>query len=144
MSDRDHARELGAVRTGLAVSSVLCLAELVGGWFTNSLALLTDAAHMLTDVAALALTLFALWIAEPARQRAARRSATARAEILAALVNGVVLCVLVLGIILGGVARGCSGPPRCARGRCSSFAVARPAGEPLRRARAARAPGRAA
>src|SRR4029450_6442956 len=60
---RDHGGERGAVRTGLAVSSVLFVAERGGGWLTNSLALLTDAAHMFTDVAALALTLFALWIA---------------------------------------------------------------------------------
>jgi cobalt-zinc-cadmium efflux system protein len=98
VGERDRHRERGAVRTGLAVSSVLCLAELVGGWVTNSLALLTDATHMFTDVAALALTLFALRLAE----RPASGSKTygyARAEILAALVNGVVLCVLVLFIL---------------------------------------------
>jgi cobalt-zinc-cadmium efflux system protein len=66
---------------------------------TNSLALLTDAAHMFTDVAAMSLTLFALWIAtRPASER--KTFGYYRAEILAALVNGVVLCVLVLGIIL--------------------------------------------
>lgn len=99
VGERDATRERGAVRTGLAVSSVLCLTELVGGWLTNSLALLTDAAHMFTDVAALSLTLFALWVAA----RPASDSKTfgyARAEILAALVNGVVLCVLVLLIVL--------------------------------------------
>jgi cobalt-zinc-cadmium efflux system protein len=96
---RDHGGERGAVRTGVAVSSVLCLAELVGGWLTNSLALLTDAAHMFTDVAALVLTLFALWVAS----RPASDSKTfgyARAEILAALVNGVVLWVLVVLIVV--------------------------------------------
>jgi len=99
MSDREHAREVGAVRTGLVASSVVCLLELVGGWLTNSLALLTDAAHMFTDVAAMSLTLFALWIAtRPASER--KTFGYYRAEILAALVNGVVLCVLVLGIIL--------------------------------------------
>src|SRR5262245_35752647 len=99
MTEREHAGELRAVRTGLAASSVLCLVELAGGWLTNSLALLTDAAHMLTDVGALALTLFALWIAgRPASER--KTFGYYRAEILAALVNGVVLCVLVLGIIL--------------------------------------------
>ncbi len=98
MGERDQARERGAVRTGLAVSAVLCVAELVGGWLTNSLALVTDAAHMFTDVAALTLTLFALWAAE----RPASDSKTfgyVRAEILAALVNGAVLCVLVLFIV---------------------------------------------
>ncbi|TMA43110.1 MAG: cation transporter, partial [Deltaproteobacteria bacterium] len=45
MEDRNTARELGAVRTGLVFSSLLCVAELVGGYLTNSLALVTDAAH---------------------------------------------------------------------------------------------------
>jgi cobalt-zinc-cadmium efflux system protein len=99
MSDREHEREVGAVRTGLVASSVVCLVELAGGWLTNSLALLTDAAHMFTDVAAMSLTLFALWIAcRPASER--KTFGYYRAEILAALVNGVVLCVLVLGIVL--------------------------------------------
>lgn len=98
MSGRDRLRERGAVRTGLAVSSVLCLTELLGGWLTNSLALLTDAAHMFTDVAALALTLFALRLADrPASEH--KTFGYARAEILAALVNGVVLCFLVAMIV---------------------------------------------
>jgi cobalt-zinc-cadmium efflux system protein len=97
--DRDHAGERGAVRTGLVVSSVLCVAELVGGWWTNSLALLSDAAHMLTDVGALALTLFALWIgSRPASER--KTFGYYRAEILAALVNGVVLWIVVFFITL--------------------------------------------
>ena len=90
MEDRNTARELGAVRTALVTSSLLCVAELVGGYVTNSLALVTDAAHVFTDVAALTLTLFALWISS----RPASESKTFgyyRAEILAALVNGVVL-----------------------------------------------------
>jgi cobalt-zinc-cadmium efflux system protein len=96
--DRDHAREVGAVQSGLVVTAVLCVAELVGGWWTNSLALMSDAAHMFTDVAALALTLFALWIGS----RPASESKTFgyyRAEILAALVNGVLLVVIVLFIV---------------------------------------------
>ena len=39
------------------------IAEAVGGWFANSLALIADAGHMLTDVAAMLLTLFAFWFA---------------------------------------------------------------------------------
>jgi cobalt-zinc-cadmium efflux system protein len=110
VGERDQRGERGAVRTGLVVSLVLCLAELVGGWLTNSLALLTDAAHMFTDVAALGLTLFALRMAE----RPASDSKTygyVRAEILAALVNGVVLCVLVTGILWEAWTRVQSPPP---------------------------------
>ena len=49
MPRRDHARELAAVRTALAITAVVCLVELIGGYLTNSLALMTDAAHMFTD-----------------------------------------------------------------------------------------------
>ena len=94
MEERNTARELGALRTALFASSLLCVGELAGGYATNSLALITDAAHVFTDVAALALTLFALWICS----RPASESKTFgyyRAEILAALVNGVVLWLVI-------------------------------------------------
>src|SRR2546422_10814174 len=62
MHPRDQDREFAAVRNGLVVTAALCVVELVGGWFTNSLALVSDAAHLFADVAALAPTLFALWV----------------------------------------------------------------------------------
>jgi cobalt-zinc-cadmium efflux system protein len=97
MHERDHAREVGAVRVGLGATALLCVAELIGGWLTNSLALLTDAVHMLSDVAALGLSLFALWVcARPAS--VTKTFGYYRAEILAALVNGVVLWVIVVFI----------------------------------------------
>ena len=97
MHPRHHGRELGAVRFGLAATALLCVAELVGGWLTNSLALMSDAVHMLGDVAALGLSLFAIWVCS----RPASLTKTFgyyRAEILAALLNGVVLWVLVFFI----------------------------------------------
>jgi cobalt-zinc-cadmium efflux system protein len=66
------------------------LVEAAAGYWTNSLALLADAGHMITDVAGLALALFASWVA----QRPATREKTYgyyRVEILAALLNGVLL-----------------------------------------------------
>lgn len=94
MSGRDHAEEAGAVRSGLAITAALCVGELVGGYLTNSLALLTDAVHMFTDVGALGLTWFALWIgSRPASPQ--KTYGYYRAEILAAFVNGVVLCAVV-------------------------------------------------
>jgi cobalt-zinc-cadmium efflux system protein len=61
-------------------------AEVVGGYMANSLALLADAGHMLSDVGALALSLFAVWIARrPATDR--RTFGYYRTEILAALAN---------------------------------------------------------
>lgn len=98
MGARDVAGERGAVRTGLGVSAVLFVAELIGGWLTNSLALLSDAVHMFTDLAALGLALFAIWICS--RPASATKSyGYYRAEILIALLNGVTLWVLVLFIL---------------------------------------------
>ncbi len=73
-------------------------AEAIGGWLTNSLALLADAGHMLTDVAALALTLAAIWFASrPATPR--KTYGYYRLEILAAFVNGIALVLLSLWVI---------------------------------------------
>jgi len=73
------------------------LAEVIGGFLTNSLALLSDAGHMLADLAALALAMLALWFAA----RPATTTKTYgyyRMEILAALANGVALVVISLVI----------------------------------------------
>ncbi len=77
----------------LALAALVLIVEIAGGLFTGSLALLSDAGHVLTDVGGLALALIAI--------RFARRPATAektfgfhRAEILAALVNAVVLFLI--------------------------------------------------
>jgi cobalt-zinc-cadmium efflux system protein len=72
--------------------------ELGAGFYTNSLALLADAGHMLTDLAALSLSLFALKIAErPATNE--KTFGYLRAEILAALANGVFLVLVGLTIV---------------------------------------------
>ena len=72
----------------LAITSIFLLVEVVGAYISNSLALLADAAHMLTDVAAIGLALFAISLAR--RQTTAERTfGFLRAEILAALVNAV-------------------------------------------------------
>ena len=88
------------------------IAEAVGGWLTNSLALVADAGHMLTDVAALTLTLFAIWFASrPATSK--KTYGYYRLEILAAFVNGIALVLLSLWIIYEGVQRWQS-PPQVA------------------------------
>ena len=67
---------------------VYMLVEAIGGWLTNSLALIADAGHMLTDVAALGLTLAAIWFGS--RPATARKTfGYYRLEILAAFVNGI-------------------------------------------------------
>jgi cobalt-zinc-cadmium efflux system protein len=79
--------------TVLALTAVYMLAEALGGWWTGSLALLADAGHMLTDVAALALALFAIWFsARPATS--SKTFGYYRLEILAALINGVALVLI--------------------------------------------------
>lgn len=103
-SDHDHAhdhdhdlRELGRRRLAivLAITAVFMVVELVGGLLANSLALIADAAHMLSDVASLALAIFALWFSR--RPATARRSfGYLRIEILAALINGATLIALSL------------------------------------------------
>ena len=74
----------------LVLVTLYMVAEVVGGYLTGSLALLADAGHMLSDAAALALSLFAIWIArKPATPR--HTYGYYRTEILAALANGATL-----------------------------------------------------
>ncbi len=85
------------------------IAEALGGWLTNSLALLADAGHMLTDVAALSLTLFAIWFASrPATSK--KTYGYYRLEILAAFVNGIALVLLSVWIIYEAFQRWSSPP----------------------------------
>ncbi|MEJ7759363.1 MAG: cation diffusion facilitator family transporter [Gemmatimonadaceae bacterium] len=98
-----HNHGAGASRRRLATVLVLVsfymVAEAVGGWLTNSLALMADAGHMLSDAGALALSLFAVWIAQrPATSR--RTYGYHRTEILAALVNGATLVAISLLIFV--------------------------------------------
>lgn len=86
------------LKAALVLTFVYMLAEAVGGWFANSLALIADAGHMLTDVAAMLLTLFAFWFA--ARPATSQKTyGYYRIEILAAFVNGVVLVVLSIWVV---------------------------------------------
>jgi cobalt-zinc-cadmium efflux system protein len=81
----------------LGVTSAYFGTELAGGYLTGSLALLSDAVHMLTDIAALCLGMLTLWIStRPASS--AKTYGYLRAEILGALLNGLFLWVLVVFI----------------------------------------------
>jgi len=104
MDAHDHgrttaaARSRGALFTTLGLTVAFMLIEFAAGLWTGSLALVADAGHMLTDAGALALALFASWIA--ARPPTpAKTYGYYRAEILAALVNAVVL-LAVAGVVL--------------------------------------------
>lgn len=77
----------------LLITSSIMLLEFFGGLITNSLALLSDSGHMLSDAASLALSLTAMWIAtKPVR--ASKTYGFHRFEILAALFNGVTLFII--------------------------------------------------
>lgn len=92
---RHHERTL--LKLALAVTGGYCVVEFVGGLLTNSLALLSDAGHMLSDVTAMALSLFAAYVATlPVTSQ--KTFGYYRAEILAAFLNGLALW-LVAGII---------------------------------------------
>ncbi|HET7788497.1 MAG TPA: cation diffusion facilitator family transporter [Myxococcales bacterium] len=105
----DRPRGVGPSRSGeqrrlvvaLLVAAVAMVAEGVGGWMSNSLALLSDAGHMMADVGAIALSLFALRVgSRPADHR--RTYGYYRLEILAALVNGALLFAIAAGIAVEG------------------------------------------
>jgi len=86
------------LKLALGLTFAYMLAEAVGGWYANSLALIADAGHMLADVAALCLTLAAFWFASrPATSR--KTYGYYRLEILAAFVNGIALAVISLWVI---------------------------------------------
>ena len=98
-----HSHHGGKNKRRLAFTLVLAagymVAAVVGGLMTNSLALLADAGHMLSDVAALALSFFAVWIADrPAPPH--RTYGYYRAEILAALANGAALVAVSIYILV--------------------------------------------
>lgn len=96
--ERRDAKSVSKLKLALGLTSVYMLAEAVGGWLTNSLALLADAGHMLTDVAALSLTLAAIWFAlRPATAK--KTYGYYRLEILAAFVNGIALVLISLFVI---------------------------------------------
>jgi cobalt-zinc-cadmium efflux system protein len=91
----DSRRRLSFV---LVMTACYMIAELIGGWWTGSLALLADAGHMLTDVAALTLALIAAWFgARPATS--SKTFGYYRLEILAAFINGVALVLIAVLIM---------------------------------------------
>lgn len=100
--DHDHGvpsrmRSRRALATALALTLGFMAVEVIGGLATNSLALLSDAAHMFTDGLGLALGLVGVWVADqPATSR--KTYGYHRAEILIALVNGLALWLVVLWV----------------------------------------------
>lgn len=92
------------IRWALLITFAFALVEAAGGWWSGSLALLSDAGHMFSDCMALGLTAFASWIAKhpPSRRHS---YGLLRAEIIAALVNGLIMLLVILFIVVEAVAR---------------------------------------
>ena len=106
--DHDHTHPVGDARAPLTLA--LCLTagyaavEAVAGWWSGSLALLSDAGHMVTDAASLGLALFAQYYASrPPSERASYGHG--RAQELAAFVNAIAMLAIVVGIVVEAVHR---------------------------------------
>lgn len=93
-----------SLRWALALTLGFALVEAIAGWRAGSLALIGDAGHMVSDAAALGLAAFAQWLAR--RPPSVRHSyGLARAEIVAAFINGIVMLLVVAGIAFEALAR---------------------------------------
>ena len=84
----------------LLITLIFMAVEAIGGYYTNSLALMSDAVHMLADTGALALSLFAFFMSSRPTSDA-RTYGYYRLEILAAFINGLFLIILSLAIMWG-------------------------------------------
>ena len=120
-----HAQDRQGNKSGLIVALIITagimILEFFGGLFTNSLALLSDAGHMLSDVSALGLSLFAFWFA--ARPASPNKTyGFYRFEILAALFNGLALFVIA-GFIVWEAAKRFLNPPTVSSGMMMLIAM---------------------
>lgn len=97
----NHGQSLGWLT---ALSAFYMVTELVTGWLSGSLSLIADSGHMAVDVAAMGISLFALWMAKkpPTLEKT---YGYYRAEILAALVNGAALVAMSVAIFIEAITR---------------------------------------
>jgi len=113
LSDKREGNKKGLI-IALTITTSIMILEFFGGLFTNSLALLSDSGHMLSDASSLALSLAAIWFASrPASPN--KTYGYYRFEILAALFNGVTL-FLVSGFIVYEAIQRFSEPPTVSSG----------------------------
>lgn len=98
------ARSQRGFTVALAVTFGFAVFEAAGGVFTHSLTLLGDAGHMFLDAVALSVSAFALWVS---RKPPSRRHSygLARAEIVAALGNSLMMIAIVIGLVIEAVRR---------------------------------------
>jgi cobalt-zinc-cadmium efflux system protein len=103
--DRAAARYKGRLVAALAVLCVVTVVEIVAGFATRSLALLSDAGHMLTDVGGLGMALAAIHVADRSSLRRGRTFGLYRLEILAALANALLLFGVAIYVLVEAVRR---------------------------------------
>jgi cobalt-zinc-cadmium efflux system protein len=99
-----HPSSTRALAWALVLTLIILVAEGVGGWLSNSLALLADAGHVLTDAGALGLSLFVAWLARQPGSPA-KTYGYLRWEILAALINGATLLGISVWIVVEALMR---------------------------------------
>jgi cobalt-zinc-cadmium efflux system protein len=129
MPHRHHVKRLETRRTAnrgrlwgaLAINAVVLAATVAGGILADSLALLAEAGHLLSDVGAIAIALFASSLAARA-PTPSRTFGLQRSEVLAALVNGVALVVIAVLIVVAAISR-FSGTPDVAGGGVLALGV---------------------
>jgi cobalt-zinc-cadmium efflux system protein len=98
------ARSVRGLRIALGLTSLFLVAEVIGGYLSNSLALVADAGHMLTDVGALGLSLFVAWFSQRP-ETPEKTYGYLRWEILAAFLNGATLLLISAWIVIESIAR---------------------------------------
>jgi cobalt-zinc-cadmium efflux system protein len=99
-----HDASMRSLRGALILTAGFLLVEVIGGFIANSLALIADAGHMLTDAGALALSLFVAWFSrQPSTP--SKTYGYLRWEVLAAFLNGATLLLVCVWIVVEAVVR---------------------------------------
>jgi cobalt-zinc-cadmium efflux system protein len=101
---------VGRLRIAFVLAVTFLLVEAVTAWWTDSLALLSDAAHLLTDAIGIGMALAAIGVASRARVDGARTFGLYRLEILAALANALLLFLVTGYVIVEAILRASSDP----------------------------------
>ena len=104
----EHQKKQSASKKALWITLLLtaffAIVEMVGGLLSNSLALLSDSAHMISDVLALGLSMVAIYLASRA-PNSRYTFGYLRFEIIASFLNGLALCIIAVGIFIEGIRR---------------------------------------
>ena len=102
---RAGSRHRGRLWIVVAILAVFLVVEAVGAWATNSLSLLSDAGHVLTDLVGIGMAIAAIHVADRPVQRSHRTFGLYRLEILAALANAVLLFAVGIYVIVEAIGR---------------------------------------